>query len=136
MKEDAFVADKNYYQHRDVAHNDLIVLRRKDYLTVKRVIAIGGDTIRGEDRRILLNGQALEERAIRHTLSPGSNPEQDTFGPVAVPVGKYFVMGDNRDVSLDSRALDFGLIDAKAITGKPLYIYRSPTRGRTGQKLH
>jgi signal peptidase I len=136
LKGDMFIVDRNYYDRQIVAHDDLVVLRRNDYQTVKRVIAIGGDIIEGANRKILLNGRRVEEPFIQHTLSLGSNPEQDIFGPATVPVGKYFVMGDNRDVSLDSRAPDFGLIDAKAIIGRPLYIYRSPTRGRAGQKLH
>jgi len=133
---DQFVIDKNSYRHQPVARNDLVVMRRKDYQTVKRVVALGGDTIEGKNRQILLNGQLLDEPFIQHALRPGSNPEQDSFGPVTIPVGKYFVMGDNRDLSLDSRAPDFGLIDAQAIVGKPLYIYRSPTKGRVGKKLY
>jgi signal peptidase I len=48
----------------------------------------------------------------------------DTFGPTTIPSGKFFVMGDNRDISLDSRSADFGLVDARSIVGKPLYGYR------------
>jgi signal peptidase I len=102
---------------------------------VKRVVAIGGDTIEGINRKIIVNGQLVTEPFSRHTLAPGTNPEMDSFGPLTVPVGKYFVMGDNRDISLDSRSPDFGLLDAQAITGKPLYIYRSSIKGRVGRKL-
>jgi len=135
VKGDQFIADKDYYRHRAVARGDLIVLRKKDFLTVKRVIALAGDTISGEKRNILLNGQPITEPFIQHTLSPGSNPELDTFGPFTIPTGKYFVMGDNRDVSFDSRRPDFGLLDAADIVGKPLYIYGFLKRGRTSRKL-
>jgi len=133
---DQFVIDKSYYRQQPVARNDLVVMSRKDYQTVKRVIAVSGDTVEGRNRQVMLNGLLVDEPFIQHKLRPGTNPEQDSFGPVTIPVGKYFVMGDNRDVSLDSRSPDFGLIDAQAIIGKPLYIYRSPTKGWLGRKLN
>lgn len=132
---DQFILDKTYYRHQPVARNDLVVMRREDYQTVKRVIAVGGDTIEGKNRQITVNGVVVDEPFIQHSLSAGTNPEMDSFGPILIPVGKYFVMGDNRDVSLDSRSLDFGLLNAQAIVGRPLYIYRSPRRGRVGRKL-
>jgi signal peptidase I len=132
---DFFMIDASYYHHRPVIRDDLVIIRKGDYRTVKRVIAVGGDTIEGRDQTILLNGETLNEVFIEHTSPNGTNPELDTFGPVSVTAGKYFVMGDNRDVSLDSRTPDFGLVDAKAIVGKPLYIYRSHVKGRAGKKL-
>jgi signal peptidase I len=133
---DQFIIDKNYYRHQSVARNNLVVMRREDYQTVKRVVAVGGDTIEGKNRQIAVNGAVVDEPFIQHSLAAGTNPEMDSFGPVTIPAGKYFVMGDNRDVSLDSRRRDFGLLDAQAIVGKPLYIYRSRTKGRVGRKLN
>jgi signal peptidase I len=133
---DQFIIDKSYYGRRSVARNDLVIMRRKEFQTVKRVIALSGDTIEGRNRRIMLNGQLIVEPFVEHKLGIGSLPEQDSFGPITIPSGKYFVMGDNRDVSLDSRSPDFGLIDSQAIVGRPLYIYRSRAKGRTGKKLH
>ena len=132
---DQFVIDKTFYRDHSVSHNDLVVLRREDYQTVKRVIALGGDTVGAKNREIIVNGRVVAEPFIRHTLALGTNQWMDSFGQITVPVGKYFVMGDNRDVSLDSRSPEFGLLDAQAITGKPLYIYRSPIKGRVGKKM-
>jgi signal peptidase I len=133
---DQFVIDKTFYRDHAVARNDLVVLHKQDYQTVKRVIAIGGDTLEAKNREIIVNGQGVAESFIRHTRAPGSDPWMDSFGPVTIPTGKYFVMGDNRDVSLDSRSSEFGLLDAQTITGKPLYIYRSPIQARVGKKLN
>jgi signal peptidase I len=134
---DQIVIDQDYYRHHHPAVcNDLVVVRRSDYQTVKRVVAVSGDTIEGKNRKIIVNGGLADEPFIQHSRTAGTNPELDSFGAVSIPAGKYFVMGDNRDVSLDSRMADFGLVDAQAIVGRPLYIYRSPMKGRVGKKLH
>lgn len=130
---DQIVFDNGYYQHHPVARKDLVVMHRNDFDTVKRVIAIGGDTIVAKDRHVIVNGVFQHEPFIQHTLAAGTNPELDTFGPISIPKGKYFVMGDNRDVSFDSRMSDFGLIDDRSMIGKPLYVYRSKTRGHSGR---
>ncbi len=132
---DQFIIDQNYYRHKSLVHDDLVVVRRKDYQTVKRVIAIGGDKIQARNREILINGRVVDEPFIQHTRPPGIDPEMDSFRPITVPGGRVFLMGDNRDVSLDSRAKDFGLLTTDAIIGKPLYIYRSPLKRRLGKQL-
>ncbi|MFI8325364.1 signal peptidase I [Streptomyces sp. NPDC085529] len=68
---------------------------------IKRVIAVGGDTVScKEGGKVVLNGKELDESAY---LYPGSVPCQDSFGPVKVPQDRIWVMGDNRQNSLDSR---------------------------------
>jgi signal peptidase I len=121
---DKFFTDTRYYRNQPERRGDLVLLRREDLLTVKRIIAIAGDSIQGNDRQIFLNGQKQDEPYINHEFGRGISPQLDNFGPVTVPAGKYFVMGDNRDVSLDSRTASFGFVDASAIVGKPLYGYR------------
>jgi signal peptidase I len=74
---DQFIIDKTSYGDHSVTHNDLVVLRRQDYQTVKRVIAIGGDTIEGKNRQIMVNGQLLAESFIWYSLAPGANPEME-----------------------------------------------------------
>jgi len=54
----------------------------------------------------------------------------NNFGPLIIPAGEYFVMGDNRDVSLDSRSTEFGLVPTSAIVGAPLYVFRTDRQGR------
>jgi len=121
---DKFVTDTRYYRNHPERRGDLALLRTQDAVTVKRIIAIAGDNIQGKDRQIFLNGEKQDEPYIQHEFGAGVGPQLDNFGPVTIPAGKYFVMGDNRDVSLDSRTASFGLVDASAIVGKPLYGYR------------
>lgn len=72
---------------------------------VKRVIAVGGQTVGGcaPDGSLLVDGQPLHEPYLNEDPSPARNPLNCAFGPVTVPEGNYWVMGDNRGNSADSR---------------------------------
>jgi len=118
-----FVVDQHYYRDHPVNRGDLIIFRRQNSSWIKRVVAIPGDTIEGKERVIVLNGEVKDEPFVLHKSRPGENSDLDTFGPVSVPPGSYFVMGDNRDVSLDSRTAEFGLVDSTSIVGRPIYGY-------------
>jgi signal peptidase I len=133
---DRFMIDRNYYRQHPCERGDLVVMRIVDAQTVKRVIAIGGDTIEGKDKEVLLNGHVLDERFAYHPRGGGMVPEQDNFGPITVAAGKYFVMGDNRDTSRDSRMADYGQVDKSAILGRPLYVYLVHPWSRNGHELH
>jgi signal peptidase I len=127
QKGDRIVADMGYYDSRQPERDDVIIFRNHGLFVVKRVIAIAGDTVVGKSGVIFLNGQTLDEPFVEHTRGSAA-PWLNTFGPVT----KYFVMGDNRDVSLDSRSPEIGLIERKSIVGKTLYIFVS---GRQGGKV-
>jgi signal peptidase I len=131
QKGDRIVADVWYYKSRSPERDEVIIFKRKDTFFVKRVIAVGGDNISGRDRSVLLNGQILDEPFVEHRESLTAS-SSNTFGPVTVPRDKFFVMGDNRDDSLDSRSPSFGLVDKSSIVGKTLYIFAS---GRQGTKI-
>jgi signal peptidase I len=98
--------------------------RSKDF--IKRLIGLPGDTIEIRDKKILLNGRPWnDERGVYvdNLIIPGSVQPRDNFGPVAVPEGSFFVMGDNRDESYDSRF--WGFVNQQDILGKALIIYWS-----------
>jgi len=98
--------------------------RSKDF--IKRLIGLPGDTIEIRDKKILLNGQPYSDNHgvyVDNLVIPGSVQPRDNFGPVTVPEGSFFVMGDNRDESYDSRF--WGFVNQKDILGKALIIYWS-----------
>jgi len=113
-------------------HGDVVVFiypvdRSKDF--IKRVIALGGDTIEIRDKQIFLNGEIYSDTfgVYKDTLiQPRSLQPRDNFGPVTVPEDHIFVMGDNRDQSYDSRF--WGFVKMEDVRGKAFMIYWSWNR--------
>jgi signal peptidase I len=85
---------------------------------IKRLIGMPGDNIQIRQGRVFVNGEAISE-PYRHDPP---NPV-DNFGPVTVPARSYFVLGDNREDSWDSR--DWGFVPESNIIGTPVVIYMS-----------
>jgi signal peptidase I len=81
-----------------------------DELLVKRAVALAGDTVGLEDGVLVVNGAPVCERAVDQSRVDGVY-----FGPVTVPAGQVFVLGDERGASIDSR--EFGPLDASAVVG-------------------
>ncbi len=141
--------------YRDVDRGDVVVFHfphdPKRFL-VKRVVGVPGDRLRIEDGRVLVNGVPLQEPYA--AFEPGAlNPSRENFptlvyedpgvdptwwkqmqgmvhqGELVIPAGNYFMLGDNRNHSYDSRS--WGLVPRQAIVARPLVIYFSLTRPST-----
>ncbi|HOG16293.1 MAG TPA: signal peptidase I [Syntrophales bacterium] len=106
----------------------------EDFL--KRVIGLPGDRIEIRSKAVVINGIPLNEPYVRFEDGfslPAAVSPRDNLGPLTVPPGSYFVMGDNRDRSYDSR--HFQCIDGSLLKGRPLYILWSKDRMRVGREV-
>lgn len=145
------------FPHPVIARGEIVVhvypIDRKQTF-VKRVVGIPGDRIRIVQKQLLLNGAPQNESYAVHKTDyldayrdnfPGEPntplflPAQEMLqrnvegGEVVVPSGKLFVMGDNRDQSLDSRY--WGFLDMDDVIGKPFLVYASPEKSRLFKRL-
>lgn len=119
---------------RPIRHGDIIVFKypaEPDRDFIKRVIGLPGDTIELRQKKVYRNGAPIDEPYV-HFLQPPSGSDygeitssdvRERYGPVTVPADQYFVMGDNRDNSQDSRY--WGFLPRDYVKGRALVIYWS-----------
>jgi len=129
---DHLLVNKVVYHFREPGRGDIIVFRypldrSRDF--VKRVIGLPGETIKMVDNRIYINGKPLDEPYAMY--EHGGNGD---FGPVKIPGGRLFMMGDNRDNSQDSRV--WGMLSYDDIRGKAFIIHWSWRGGSYGVRLN
>ncbi len=124
----------------DPPHEDTLIL-------VKRLVGMPGDTLEMQDKMLLLNGEPMDEPYVVRTNQPDYSapdmlwqrdillggprddyrPSRDNWGPIVIPPDRYFMLGDNRDTSLDGRT--WGLLEPWRFEGRAVAIYFSYNRG-------
>ena len=116
---------------RPIERGDIVVFKypeepERDF--IKRVIGLPGDTLELQNQTLLVNDQPLDEPYAHYLFPPAADGQMEAdvrrkYGPVTVPDGHYFMMGDNRDDSQDSRF--WGFLPASYVKGRALFIYWS-----------
>ncbi|MEW6276759.1 MAG: signal peptidase I [Bacillota bacterium] len=125
LEGDRIIVSKITYRLWEPKRGDIVVFKyprdpSRDY--VKRLIGLGGETVALKNNHLYINGQEVSEKYLPPGLRFGD------YGPVRVPEGHYLMLGDNRNVSEDSRY--WGPLPEKYIIGKALMIYWPPHRIR------
>jgi signal peptidase I len=127
----ASAAEQMVLPMREIRRGDVVVFKfpeepERDF--IKRVIGLPRDTIEVRSRQVFINGERIEEPYAHYLFSVGDDEGggfdvRARYGPVIVPDGHYFMMGDNRDNSQDSRY--WGFLPAHYVKGRALMIYWS-----------
>lgn len=116
---------QKYLPVRTIHRGDIVAFwspENPNIRLVKRVIGLPGETMEIRDREVFINGRRLEEPYVVH-IDNRMLQGRDEFGPVTLPADQFFMMGDNRDDSNDSRF--WGFAPRESLIGKPLFVYWS-----------
>jgi len=112
------VFNKFIYLISKPEREDIVIIQKPFKNYVKRIIALPGETIEMKNHTLYINGSEYEQMYIDEEAKTNTG----NFGPYDIPEESYFVMGDNRAISKDSRN-GLGLIHEDEIIGKSLFIY-------------
>lgn len=116
---DRLFINKFVYQIESIQRGDVVVFhypRDPEKSYIKRVIAVSGDRLRIDRGRVWLNGEPLREDYVPDTFR-----DTRSMAEMLVPEDTYFMMGDHRSISSDSR--EFGPVDRSLIYGKAVFVY-------------
>jgi signal peptidase I len=130
---DRLIADMRSRKSQQLQRGDIIIFEfpkdpSKDF--IKRVIGMEGEKVEIVKNKIYIDEKLLDD-PWGHFMMPRSSIED--YGPIRVPEGSLFVMGDNRDNSQDSRF--WGFVKVEKVKGKALYLYWAKNKSRIGMEL-
>ncbi|MGL1932228.1 MAG: signal peptidase I [Desulfotalea sp.] len=126
---DHLLINRGIYKKEIIQQGDIVVFpmpQKPEVDYIKRVVALEGDIIEILNKELFINGKKQDNRYTLHLgteVIPKESSPRDNLGPIQIPEGNVFVMGDNRDNSYDSRF--YGFIPTKTVKGKFVQIYWS-----------
>jgi len=130
---DGLIANMKAYKKNPPSRGDVIIFKypnNESVSYVKRVIGLPGEKLEMIGRTVYINGKALTETHVRY-IDPNSVDEH--YGPYDIPQGCYFVLGDNRDNSQDSRF--WGFVKQSQLLGQARYLYWAKDKSRIGKQI-
>ena len=142
MLNDHILADLSAYGTEDPQINDLVIFifpPRPDHNLIQRCIAGPGQTVEIVNKTVYVDNRPIDDPEYSKHTDPGAQrpgsegSPRDNFGPLKVPDGHYFMLGDNRDHSYDSRF--WGTVPRDLIIAKPFRVYLSSDFDRIGLTL-
>ncbi|SHJ67717.1 signal peptidase I [Malonomonas rubra DSM 5091] len=127
---DQIIIDNQYYRNKPISRGDVVVFLMpddaKNRLFIKRVMGLPGEKIAIKDKALYIDGNKVFDKYASHfdeeKLSAEKAP-RDQMKELVIPANSYFLLGDNRDYSFDSRF--FGPVTEKMIIGRALIVYAS-----------
>jgi signal peptidase I len=130
------LTDKVTYRFNEPKRGDVVVFEAPggggdEY--IKRIIGIPGETVSVRDGKVYVNGQQINESYLSSTLYTSAGAFLENGASVIVPAGEYFVLGDNRPYSSDSRA--WGFVSKRKISGRAWLIYWPPQKAGVVEKV-
>jgi len=119
---DLVLVDESENARSELHDGDVIVFRHKDAVVVKRIIAMQGETVNGDQRKVFRDGKQIDEPYLA-PVEAGQFGILTTFPPHKLAAGELFVLGDNRDLSADSRLDEYGPVHTSDVLGKYKWTY-------------
>lgn len=119
MTKDRVLGLRFSYWFSDPERGDIVIFKYPDDETknyIKRIIGLPGDTVEIVEGQVYINGEQLDEPYLWET-------PKGSFGPYEVPAGHYFMLGDNRNISRDSRYWNNKYVSEEQILGKAYWVY-------------
>lgn len=121
------MVDLGAYGVHAPARGDVVIMKRGRTYYAKRLIGLPGETVSISEGVVSINGRPIQEPYVLLGGDAGSNGRY--FDALPVPENSYFVLGDNRDISVDSRQSELGMVARSELVGKALYVVESPRSG-------
>ena len=116
---EVMLLNKIVYKRHDIKRFDIVVIKENNKLIIKRVIGLPGETIEYKDNVLYINGEKMDDP---YASTSTDNFSIEDVGHKKIPGDTYFVMGDNRSDSLDSRYASVGVINKTQILGRARFI--------------
>ena len=114
---DVLLVDRISYKFKNIERFDIIIINHSNPKhLIKRVVGLPGESVKYENGFLYVDGKKIEEPFLDGILTKDFNIEE--IGYNTIPNDKYFVVGDNRNNSNDSREVEIGLIDKNSVLGK------------------